>query len=290
MARTFFHDILSAYTVDIKNEIKKLYDLFFLRQFRLKRTRISIEPVTLWKMCSESFLTYEHRKTIISLNEFDNTFGFNRFYDINKCPNGEELDYLIDFCEYVYNLLKNIKFQYEEAISYSEFLIKHIEELCTSMNYVIHDDGNGIYYLVSSNVILDFVCEKIEKDVTQLIRIYSHKNTKGDLAKKQQILSALCKDLEPNRNELGNLNMKKITENVFSGANKCNVRHNNTNQEGKNYCSNFAELSLDEMESIYDNIFENIIVLLSVKMESESIKVLDNKMAKINKKIVPKKE
>ena len=284
MTRTLFPDILSAYTVDIKNEIKKLHQVFFVNQFEILINRFTSRNYTLYLSCAESFITYKHRRTILTLEEFDNEFHFDRFNNVNKCPNGEELEYLVDFCEYVYNLLCNISFKYRDEIRYSEFVINHIEELCNYLNYVIHDDGNSIYYLVPSNGILDYVCNNIGNDITQLVRIYSHKHTKGDLAKKQQILSYLFKELEPKRNDLSKLQMNKIVNNVFSGANNCDVRHNNTDKEGKNYCASFAGIPAEEKESIYDNMFGNIIVLLSAKIEMEAINGLDNDISRINKK------
>ena len=38
MARTLFPDILSAYKLDIKNEINKLHQLFFIDTFKISET------------------------------------------------------------------------------------------------------------------------------------------------------------------------------------------------------------------------------------------------------------
>lgn len=71
MARTLFPDILSAYKLDIKTEIKKLHQLFFAKQIDISETIYEYNTSTLYKMCEESFLLYKHRGTILSLEEFD---------------------------------------------------------------------------------------------------------------------------------------------------------------------------------------------------------------------------
>lgn len=284
MARTLFPDIISAYKLDIKNEIKKLHQLFFVEKIEISKNIYGSNYSTLYKQCGESFLLYKHRGTILSLKEFDQTFGFNRFNDEFNCPDGGESDYLIDFCEYVYNLLKNISFDNERVKRHSKLVVEHIEALCISLNHIIHDKGDGIFYIVPSNEVLDYICEKTGNDVTQLIRVYSHHTTKGDLAIKQQILSTLCKELEPYRKDFPKINMSRIADNVFCGANNCHIRHNNSDQEGNNYCTVFAGLTEGEKESIYDNMFGNIIVLLSAKIEYDAINDLDNEMSGIRRK------
>ena len=284
MARTLFPDILSAYKLDIKNEIKKLHQLLFIDTIKISETLYEYNTSTLYKQCGESFLLYKHRGTILSLKEFDHAFGFNKFYNEFNYPDGGESEYLIDFCEYVYNLLRNISFDNGNVKRYSKFVVTHIEALCKSLNHIIHDNGDGMYYIVPSNEVIDYVCEKMGNDVTQLIRVYSHHTTKGNLAKKQQILSTLCKELEPYRKDFPKINMSKIADNVFCGANNCDIRHNNSDQEGNNYCTVFAGLTEEEKESIYDNMFGNIIVLLSAKIEFDAINDLDNEISRIKRK------
>ena len=162
--------------------------------------------------------------------------------------------------------------------------MKYLQSVTKSLNHIIHDNGDGIYYIVPSNEVFDYICEKMGNDVTQLIRVYSHHTTKGNLAIKQQILSTLCKELEPYRKDFTKINMSKIADNVFCGANNCDIRHNNSDQEGNNYCTVFAGLTEEEKESIYDNMFGNIIVLLSAKIEFDAINDLDNEMSGIRRK------
>lgn len=83
--------------------------------------------------------------------------------------------------------MSNITFKNEKIEAYSRFVINHIKKLCESLNHVIHNTGDGMYFIVPSNGVIDYVCEKMGNDVTQLIRVYSHKTTKGNLAIKQQI-------------------------------------------------------------------------------------------------------
>ena len=282
--RTLFPDILSAYKIDIKNEIKKLHRLLFVDTIKISETLYKYYTSTLYKQCEESFLLYKHRETILSLKEFDQVFGFNRFYNEFNCPEGGELEYLIAFCEYVYNLLRNISFDNARVKEYSIFVISHIEKLCKSLNHIIHDNGDGMYYIVPSNEVLDYVCEKMGNDATQLIRVYSHYATQGNLAIKQQILSTLCKELEPDRKGFSKLNLSDIADNVFCGANNCDIRHNNSDQEGKNYSAAFAGLTEEEKESIYDYMFGNIIVLLSAKIEIDAINDLNSEMSVIRRK------
>lgn len=278
-----FPEILASYRVDIKKEIRKLHELFYESPIETNSLEYEKRLRSMYQLCSDFFFSYKHRGLILSLSEFDEAFGFNRF-SYMKYYDGEELDALISFCEYVYNLINNISFPESRINDCVKFLAEHIQILCSSLGYVIHND-NGMYHIVPSNGVIDYVCEKMGNDVTQLIRVYSHKTTKGNLAIKQQILSTLCKELEPYKKGFSKLNMSDIADNVFCGANNCDIRHNNSDQEGKNYCANFAGLTEEERESIYDNMFENIIVLLSAMIGSEAIDELNGEIAGIKRKL-----
>lgn len=56
MTRTLFPDILSAYKLDIKTEIKKLHRLFFVNQIGISETLHDYDYSTLYNQCEESFL------------------------------------------------------------------------------------------------------------------------------------------------------------------------------------------------------------------------------------------
>lgn len=283
MAHMLFPDILASIKVDIRDEIKKIHKFFFSDTIQIKEPfGIHVINYSIYSLCEQSFISYKHRQTILSLSEFDKKLGFDRFHTLSGIQDGEEMDYLMCFCEYCYNLVKNINFDQYEAKAKKAIcvFIEHIEELCERLGYIIHDDKE-IHYFVPSNSVLDVLCELGGKNISQMLRFYYHKSFQGNLLMKQQILAALYKELEPYRNSMPKYGINSITNDVFYCANNCDIRHNNTDPVGSNYKNSFAELSNYEIEEIYDKLFGCMIVLLASKIELDSINGLHDMVSRL---------
>ena len=96
MARRNFSQILKEASVDIRREYDRLYSTFYIR----KVPDANGVGYSLKEYCASNFLNMPFRKTCLSLDDFDDFYGIY----FEKNPSDFNLDYLILFCEYTYNL------------------------------------------------------------------------------------------------------------------------------------------------------------------------------------------
>ena len=89
--RRNFVEVLRSGKVSLKKEYSKLYDLFYGKNEQYEKS--------LADFVSENFFAYHFRGTCLSLDEFDETYGFH----FVEQPQNFDIDYLVSFCEYVYN-------------------------------------------------------------------------------------------------------------------------------------------------------------------------------------------
>ena len=96
--RRNFVEVLRSGKVSLKKEYSKLYDLFYGKNEQYEKS--------LADFVSENFFAYHFRGTCLSLDEFDETYGFH----FVEQPQNFDIDYLVSFCEYVYNLILYLKY------------------------------------------------------------------------------------------------------------------------------------------------------------------------------------
>ena len=97
-----FSQVLKNAHVDIRKEYDRLYQMFYI----LKNQK----GITLRMCCAIFFMQRPFRGTCISLDDFDNTYG----YYFEKSPENFDIKYLISFCQYSYNLAN---FEYKNVDS-----------------------------------------------------------------------------------------------------------------------------------------------------------------------------
>ncbi len=82
---------------------------------------------------------------------------------------------------------------------------------------------------------------------------YNHHSIKGNIEAKKGILLKLVELLEPKRKDLSNT----LGSDLFFLINNFNIRHNNTDPNDKSkYKSKVAEMPADELEHIYDEVYQ----------------------------------
>ena len=94
MERKNFAQVLKAAKIDYKREYRRLYDMFY-------ESEINQEKNVLRDACATNFWNMPIRGTCLSLDDFDD------YYEIKfeKEPEDFDLNYLLNFCEYTYNLV-----------------------------------------------------------------------------------------------------------------------------------------------------------------------------------------
>lgn len=92
MARKNLMEILKDAKIDLKEEYDRLYILFYCTpdSYRMR----------LFEYCEKHFWDMPFRGTCLNINDFEET------HDIcfEEEPDNFDLDYLVSFCEYTYNL------------------------------------------------------------------------------------------------------------------------------------------------------------------------------------------
>lgn len=244
--RRNFAQVLKEGNVDLSHEYDKLYELFY-------STTVD-DGSSYQKMISSNFhtLPIDIRKTCLSLNDFDEVFGF----EFDPYPTDCDVDYLINFCEYIYNLSLYIHFD-NNWDKVREFIINHINNVIRSIGYIEIREENFSIFVPKDNVAIAVSeSDLIPNQLSYKIIAYNHHSNNGKIDGKKSILLKLAEILEGKRTVLKSVS-NQFDADLFQLINSCNIRHNNTDISIKGkYHKYIAELSDKELESIYDEIYQ----------------------------------
>ena len=269
--RRNFADVLKNAKIDISYEYTTLFDMVYYG--------VKYIPTKSYKeIVDEYFYKIPFRGTCTSLESFDYV---NNFYFPNS-PNNFNIDFLINFCEYWYNMARALNGNISNVSynNYSYFIIDHIRKVIDKIGYkeLYYD---GFYVFVENDKAAVAVSEIIENNDYDVL-YYNHHSLKGDLEGKKILLLKFANYLEPRRNELKQINPKLETQ-IFQLFNKMNMSHNNNDPSTKNFVPYIATMKKNEIENWYDEIYQ--MFLLSM-LELEHLKrkpKLDELLENINK-------
>lgn len=239
--RRVFVDVLKSGGVNIQAEYERLFSAFYNGGLR--------------KQCSNSFMQYPFRGTCVSLSDFDDAHGFH--YE-NK-PDSFDLENLINFCEYTYNLVicmvDDYNYGVRKGINHRNGFLKQIIDIVDMVNYEIILNEDGMAVFIPKNSVADLVSEIVPENISYKIIEYNHHSMKGDLASKKATLKLLADQLEAKRKELNNLN-SSFSSDLFYLLNNMNIRHNNIDPDSTNYKKWVADMSEQELEEWYDRTYD----------------------------------
>ena len=247
--RRNFAQVLKEAGIDLKKEYSRLYESFYLHEPYVVGSRY----VSLWGYCASQFGSYPFRGTCISLNDFDDTYGFS----FDEHPSCFDIDYLVSFCEYSYNLSyysKPSNYYHSNLDSYVDEQPSHyvqlVEAIVDKIGYMIVNDeesDNSFIILpkLPGAIAVSEICS--QKNSFSVIE-YNHFSLKGDLEKKVSILKRLADEIEPRRPELKQIPGSPESE-LFQMLNKF-VRHNNESNPV------IASMKPEEIENVYDDIYQ----------------------------------
>ena len=279
MKRIPFSQVLNNASIDIRREYDRLYSLFCCQ----KLLDGMGNSYTLRDLCAVNFINLPFRGTCISLDDFDDFYD----YHFEKNPSGFNLDYLISFCEYSYNLAI-----YNQGINYGIPLTMQTPPMQLYVQQVIKVIESLGYMMNSRKRITDFVpkdqaaisvSEIAGPELSYRIIEYNHHSMKGNIERKKAILTLLADKLEPKRERLKQINAS-LESDLFFLLNNLNIRHNNTSPEGKNYIQFVADMKESEAEQWYDEIYQMCLLAfleldhIERKKRVKNIKLAINKM------------
>lgn len=238
MSRIPFSQVLKNAPVDIRKEYDRLYKMFHYSDFNTTSLR---------EWCDIYFEKFDFRNTCISLNDFDETNNFH--FDAE--PEEFDIDYLISFCEYSYNLVYNLAVLHrDKSYQQSKNYLAQVEKVIENIGYMASKQGNVTDFVPKDQAAIS-VAEIIDPNLSYKVIEYNHHSMKGDLERKKAILLALADKLEPKKSELENID-KTLKSNLFFLLNHMNIRHNNVETDGKFV----ANMNNEELENWYDETYQ----------------------------------
>lgn len=249
MARRNFAQVLKEAKVDIRREYDRVYANFYLHDSYNADGRMC----SLREYCASQFGIMPFRGTCINLDDFDDFYGFS----FEKDPEEFNLDYLVSFCEYTYNLAIHSAPSGWISMGYSSYIdqqphlfIEQIMRVVDVIGYMITRDSPDAEcsIIVPKDPAAIAVAEISEPRVAYKIIEYNHHSMKGNLDRKLATLKVFADEIEPRRSELKNISGSVESE-LFQMLQKFVRHYNNDNPV-------IAAMSDEDLESVYDDIYQ----------------------------------
>lgn len=256
-AREIIHK-RSDVSVGDKVEYQKLYGMLYDRSIQVSNTnRISV-----YDELSTYFIAFHFRGTCLSLDEFNDLHGFH----FEKDPTNFNIDHLISLCEYIENLLiayqcVSLSYPYEYGnmptnLINVQFYLQQISQVIEKIGYM-QAGQNGLTIFVEKDPAAIAVAESefIPESLSYRLISYNHYSMKGNLAEKKTTLLDLANLLEPQRTILERID-KTFSSDLFYTFNNFHIRHNNIDQLGTKYKKPVGDLSDEQLEYWYDEVYQ----------------------------------
>ena len=240
--RRNFADVLKSGKVDIKKEYSKLYDLFYGKNQRDGRS--------LADLISSNFNTIHFRGTCLDLEEFNQCYGF----DFVEEPQDFNIDYLVSFCEYVYNFVAEYQIAFILSGRSRMFYIQQIQKIIDAIGYMKSRDDEVVIFVEKNQAAIS-VSEIVPQEISYKVISYNHHTYKGDLESKREILVKLAYVLEPKESALSSID-NQFKSDLFYLLNTLGLRHNNLDPEGKQYKAFVANMTNEKLEHWYDETYQ----------------------------------
>lgn len=249
MERRNFEQILAEADVDIKREYDRLYHAFYLQKIPDMYGNV----YSLQDHCAANFMNIPFRGTCLSLDDFDD------FYNIyfEKVPSKFDLNYLVLFCEYTYNLvlhLNNMPLMCTGMNTPQQIYLQQIMRVVEAIGYMMVQKNN-ITIMVPKSQAAIAVSEIVSPALSYKVIEYNHHTLQGNIDAKKAILLLLADQLESKR-ELLKSEDKSLEANIFFLYNCMNIRHDNCNPDSKKYQEYTAKMPKKELEFWYDETYQ----------------------------------
>ena len=186
------------------------------------------------------------------ITTFNEVYGFN----FVKEPQDFNEDYLMNFMEYIYNLICFLDGRLLFHDMGKHFYLNHICCVVELIGYISASEGDfTIFVPRDSNAIAVAESELISDNLSYKVLEYNHHSLKGNVEAKRGILIKLAAVLEAYDKKLSEIN-KTFKSDLFQLINSCNIRHNNKDKVSREYKKYIAEMSDTELEHTYDEIYQ----------------------------------
>ncbi len=257
MSRVPFSQVLKNAEIDLRREYDRLYSMFYLQKIQINQTA----NLSMRDYCAGRFFELPFRGTCLSLDDFDEFYG----YYFEKVPSNVDIDYLVTFCEYTYNLAVNSQSVGSDPLGLgiveSYNMIQPIRAYILQVMKVIDVIG---YMENRQGIIVDFcpkdqaaisVAETVDSELSYKVIEYNHHSMKGDLNRKKEIIIALSNQLEAQKDKLSQID-SSLKSDLFYLFNNISLRHNNSDISSKYFHQYVANMKDEDLEQWYDETYQ----------------------------------
>ena len=244
--RKNFAQILKETNIDLKEEYQKLYDMLYPRSISISAQK----QISIHDELGEYFPYFYFRGTCLTIDEFDKKHGF----EFVREPDNFNVDSVVSISEYIYNMLKAYDISNSLGIINVQFYHSQIMTVIETIGYMsAYEDGFTIFVEKSPAAIS--VAELMSEGMSYKVISYNHHSMKGNLDAKKNTLLKFADMLEPRRPELKQID-SGFESDLFYAFNNFNIRHNNVDPTGKKYKKPIGDLTEDQLEQWYDEVYQ----------------------------------
>lgn len=250
--RKNFQEILKSAKIDLCYEYHRLYTLFYEKKIGFDDEMFRRLYSTLHDIINSKFRLVSFRNNALDLDDFDRVNGFT----FSENHSNVDIDLFLTFCEYLTNIINDIKGHLPyEFFELCDLIDHQIDVVIEQIGYMEFEKDELISY-VPKNAAAIAVAEIIENDELSYNTIfYNHHSLKNNLESKKSILLKYANLIESRKTEAKGF-CDTLLDNISYAMNNFNIRHNNIEITSKAYKKPFATLSASEKENLYDATYQ----------------------------------
>lgn len=285
MARKNIFEILEE-KYDIEEEIRKISNLFNNMKFmKTNPLNFQSELYTVEKLVDDVFSHWKQRGSCLNCAEMREKLHLTQTFS--------DFDNIINTLEYYSNILYIVEYKIDKLVNLPlrgcaeyRMLLENIDILIDHLHYekLIFDEDEKVI-LVPKDPAATAVAEISSKDVAFAILKYHHASLRGQLDEKRRLLLSISNEYEPLLNKPID-GFKEYFDKATNMLNNMNIRHNN--KSGKNKKELVAQMSDEELESWYDELYQLLLFCVLIKDNKERKDKVDELLKRINTQ--PKKQ
>lgn len=261
---------------DLYEELLRIHQLFDSICF----VKGGVKPYTPEEVVDEYlFYNWKQRNRCVDIEDMKRILGINNIFRCKQI----KIENAITYLEYVENVLY-LAWRYVESHDdfnyYSDYCI-----LCENIDFFLdyfnletkYFDKEEMALIVEKDATVTAVAEIVPSELSLKVIKYNHYTLKGDIELKKEIILTLANNLEPKRKQIQNAS-SKVASDLFFLLNNLDLRHNNTDDSGKNYHPYIAKMKKETIEEWYDEVYQlELLAFLLIDNEQRSRKIYDLK-------------
>lgn len=297
MVRKTFGDLLNNLKFCAATEFNTLWKMFYqpiYDQFSDQvcyALRVVQSKQSISNLCEDAFSLYpkEIRRTYRNLSEYNSALRIGK--NFLPIKGGIKFDTYLLLCEYIATLAYGLSKSGVVSADDLDLLLKPLaEQISDSLDWCGHKLilRNFTWYAVPKDAGVIEAAKVVEPSLAEDIMYYGHRNMRGKVDEKRDILIRLCRHLEGVRNDVAQLS-SSIASALFNMANQLDVRHNNTSESSPQYKPFVAALHQGQLEHWYDNLFKTCIAAIQLVNAKDAIKEYKDNQQIMNESCKTKK-